>query len=141
LLAIIWRKQARVVRKAPSRWIASSFFQSANPKSSMGWTIWMPALLIRISMLPKALIVACTAASTCASSVTFTETPIALAPVLPISAAAASAACLFRSAIAMFAPWRANSTAISRPMPLAAPVMKATFPSRLGMDYSFREER
>jgi hypothetical protein len=58
LLAIICFMQARVVRNAPSRWIASIFFQSEKLNSSMGCTIWMPALLIKISMLPKALIAA-----------------------------------------------------------------------------------
>src|SRR4051812_20323393 len=132
-LARICLKQARVVRNAPSRWIASIFFHSAKPNSSIGWTIWIPALLISTSMLPKAFSVACTAASTCASSVTSTATPIAFAPLRVISAAAASAACLFRSAIATLAPWRANSLAISRPMPLAAPVMNAVLPWRRDM--------
>ena len=44
-----------MVRKAPSRWIASSFFQSANSKSTIGVTIWMPALLTSMSMRPNAL--------------------------------------------------------------------------------------
>src|SRR5690349_14399322 len=51
----IWRSAARVVRKAPSRWIASSFFHLANSKSTSGATIWMPALLTRMSIAPNAL--------------------------------------------------------------------------------------
>src|SRR5476649_401556 len=126
LLAIICLTQARVVRNAPSRWIASIFFHSAKENSSIGWTIWMPALLTRMSMLPKALMVLATAASTWASSVTSAATPMALS--LPISAAVASAAAWLISAMATFAPARTYSSAISLPMPLAAPVTKATFP-------------
>ena len=43
---------SRVVRKAPSRWIASSFFQSARLKSTTRLTIWMPALDTSTSTLP-----------------------------------------------------------------------------------------
>lgn len=45
-------RQARVVRNAPSRWMESSFFQSAKGKSTKGLTIWIPALLTRMSILP-----------------------------------------------------------------------------------------
>jgi hypothetical protein len=48
----MWRIQARVVRKALSRWMAIILFQSANGKLSMGCTIWIPALLTRTSTLP-----------------------------------------------------------------------------------------
>ena len=47
-------RQARVVRNAPSRWIASIFFHSAKPNASSRCTIWMPALLTRMSMPPNA---------------------------------------------------------------------------------------
>jgi len=53
-------------------------------------------------------------------------TPIASPPPSRISAAAASAAARFRSAMATFAPSRAKVSAISLPMPLAAPVTIAT---------------
>ena len=67
-------RQALVVRKAPSRWIDSSFFQSANGKSTIGLTIWMPALLTRMSMRPYFAIVSATPFSTAASSATFMAT-------------------------------------------------------------------
>jgi hypothetical protein len=35
----IWRNAARVVRKAPSRWIANSFFHLANSNSTSAGTI------------------------------------------------------------------------------------------------------
>src|SRR6516165_10159200 len=85
----------------------------------------MPALEIRISSRPKAPMVLATQASVCASLVTSTATPIAhLAP--PSSAATASAPFWLRSAITTRAPSRANNTAMSLPMPLAAPVTIAT---------------
>src|SRR5437879_9033409 len=51
---------------------------------------------------------------------------MAVPPAETISAAAASAAVLLRSAIITFAPSRAKACAISLPMPLAAPVTMAT---------------
>ena len=44
---------AFVVRNAPSRWMAMIFFQSAKGKSSIGCTIWMPALETRMSTVPN----------------------------------------------------------------------------------------
>ena len=41
----IWRKAARVVRKAPSRWMESNLFHLSNSNSTSGATIWTPALL------------------------------------------------------------------------------------------------
>ena len=61
-----------MVRNAPSRWIASTRFQSAKPNSSSGATIWMPALLTSTSMRPKPRPRWPSARSTCASSVTST---------------------------------------------------------------------
>src|ERR1700674_2659730 len=132
-------RQALVVRNAPSRWMASIFFQSAKANCSTGLTIWMPALLTRTSTPPKVSTVLCTAISTCSSSVTSTATPIASAPALLSSAAVDLAASRFRSAIAILAPSRANTSAISLPMPLAAPVTKATLSLRR-MAYSLASE-
>ena len=61
----ICRSAARVVRKAPSRWMASIFFHLANSNSSIGATIWMPALLTRMSTRPKASTALAMPASTC----------------------------------------------------------------------------
>src|SRR5581483_2741192 len=119
-------RQARVVRKAPSRWIASSFFHSANGNSSSGWTIWMPALLTRMSTPPNASATAAMPASTAASLVTSIATLIAWTPRLRSSPATASAASLLRSAIATFAPAWLYASAMALPIPLAAPVTTAT---------------
>src|SRR5258706_5868363 len=115
-------RAARVVRNAPSRWMASIFFHSAYGTSSSGCTIWMPALLTSTSTPPQALTTSSTAALTCASLVTSMATPSAVPPRRRISSAAACAASLLRSAIATLAPSRAKREAISLPMPLAAPV-------------------
>src|SRR5262245_13728763 len=116
---------ARVVRNAPSRWIARSFFQSANGNCSSGLTIWTPALLTRMSIFPNCCTVRATPASTCCSLVTSMTTPSAL-PAPPNSVAVASAAFWLRSAITTRAPSRTKVLAISLPMPLAAPVTMAT---------------
>src|SRR5271166_2075195 len=130
-------RQALVVRKAPSRWMASSRFQSAKGKSTSGRTTWMPALLTRISTFPYFATVSATPFSTCASSVTFMATAKASALRALISAAVASAALRSRSAITRTPPSAANRFAISLPMPLAAPVMIATRPSKRATIVSF----
>src|SRR5512135_2196586 len=85
----------------------------------------MPALLTRMSTPPNAATVAATPALT-ASSLQTSITTLMASPLRPrISAATASAAAWFRSAMATLAPSRANVSAISLPMPLAAPVTMA----------------
>ena len=73
-------RQALVVRKAPSRWMASIFFHSAKGNSSIGCTIWMPALLTRMSTPPQAATTAATPALTASSLATSMATPIAWPP-------------------------------------------------------------
>src|ERR1700720_4977965 len=127
LAAYMCLRQALVVRKAPSRWIASNRFQSANGKSTTGLTIWIPALLTSTSMRPYFAIVSATPFSTAASSATFTPTANASEPLALISRAVASAASRLRSAMTGVPPSAAKRSAISLPMPLAAPVTMATF--------------
>src|SRR5262245_19763642 len=126
----IWRSAARVVRNAPSRWIASICFHLANSNWSRGATIWIPALLTRMSSRPNAAIALAMPASTCCSLLTSIATPTARLPAPSSSFAAASAPCWFRSAMTTLAPSRAKVRAISLPMPLAAPVTTATLFSR-----------
>src|SRR6516165_4642997 len=114
--------------------MASIFFHSAKGSSSIGLTIWMPALLTRISSRPNRSIVVAIPASTAASSLTSMATPVAVPPARLISAAAASADGDCRSAITTFAPSVEKRHAISLPMPLAAPVMMATLPSSCAME-------
>src|ERR1700756_4308382 len=125
----ICRSASRVVRKAPSRWMASRRFQSANGSSSSGATIWIPALLTSMSIRPKADTAAAMPDSTSDSLVTSIATAITRAPELSSSSAAVRAALRLTSAIATRAPAAAKVRAISLPMPLAAPVTTAVFPS------------
>src|SRR4029077_15055581 len=126
-------RQALVMRKAPSRWIANSRFQSANGKSTTGLTIRMPALLTSTSIRPYFAIVSATPFSTAVSSATFIATAKASDPVPLISRAVASAASKLRSAMTGTPPSAAKRTAISLPMPLAAPVMIATLSEKRGI--------
>ena len=122
----IWRSAARVVRNAPSRWIASSRFHLANSKSTIGATIWMPALLTSTSSAPKV----CDHLGGSGFHLLLIgdvhgDADGALAG--RIDLARGGIGCFAsRSAMATLAPSRANMTAISLPMPLAAPVMMAT---------------
>src|SRR6516164_4131816 len=86
----------------------------------------MPALLTNTSIRPYLAIVSATPFSTAASSATFMATANASAPFALISRAVASAWSKLRSAMTGTPPSAANRSAISLPMPLAAPVMIAT---------------
>src|SRR5262249_53686809 len=137
LAAYIWFKQGLVVKKSPSRWIARRRFQSANGNSTTGLTIWIPALLTSTSMRPYFAIMAATPSSTDASSATFIPTANASPPFDLISRAVASAASILRSAITDVPPAPGKRSAISLPMPLAAPVMMAIFPSKRAIAIPF----
>src|SRR5229473_1083509 len=121
----ICRRQARVVRNAPSRWTARSLRQASKVRSTMDARCWYPALLTRTSMPPKRSIALATPASTWRSSVTSIATAIAVPPARSISPTTILAGSSCKSAMQTFAPSRANARAISRPRPLAAPVTMA----------------
>src|SRR6185312_2525871 len=72
---------ALVVRKPPSRWIASIFFQSAKANWSIGLMICTPALEIRMSRRPNAATTLSVPALTASSLVTSIATPSALPPI------------------------------------------------------------
>ena len=131
--AIICRTAAREVRKPPSRCTASSFFQSLNLKSSIGATIWMPALLTSTSTAPRFCCTCAKPASTAASSVTSICTARVLTPFLAMSSAVAWASASFRSAMTRLAPASAKTSAMRLPMPLAEPVTRAVLPFRLSV--------
>src|SRR5580704_10132060 len=86
----------------------------------------MPALLTSTSIRPYFAIVSATPFSTAASSATFIATARASEPFALISRAVASAWPKLRSAMTGTPPSAAKRSAISLPMPLAAPVMIAT---------------
>src|ERR1700719_436644 len=79
-------------------------------------------------MRPYFAMVSATPFSTAASSTTFIATAKASEPFPLILRAVASAASRLRSAITGMPPSAANRSAISLPMPLAAPVTMATLP-------------
>src|SRR5260370_29737588 len=89
-----------------------------------------PALLCRMSSRPKCATVVWLARSRLSGSVT--SVGIAIAP-WPARWAVSSPAAASSSAIATFAPSQANRIAVARPMPLPAPVMKATLSARRGI--------
>ena len=97
----------------------------------------MPALLTNMSMPPKLSKAHCVKASPPATSATESVFEAASPPAARISATTSSAIMAVpvpsvlppKSLTTIFAPWAAISNAISRPMPLPAPVTTATFPS------------
>src|ERR1700728_199237 len=130
LCRYICRSAARVVRNAPSRWMASRRFQSAYGSSSSGATIWIPALLTSTSMRPKAATTAAVPDSTSDSLVTSMAMAMACSPERSSSSAAAGPPVESRSAITTRAPAWTKVRAISLPIPLAAPVTIATLSLR-----------
>src|SRR6266496_1600345 len=95
-------------------------------KLSMGETCCRPALLTRMSMRPKRSAATSSALVSCASLVTSQSTPIASRPPFAMPSAAARTASSLTSESATLAPSSASACAIASPMPLAAPVTKAT---------------
>ncbi|VFQ84885.1 unnamed protein product [Cuscuta campestris] len=86
----------------------------------------MPTLLYMMSRRPWRDTARSTAAEMCDSS----ETSQATKAAFPSSSAAVSfPACSWMSAITTLEPWVMNFAVVSFPMPLAAPVISATFPS------------
>src|SRR6266436_8117697 len=90
----------------------------------------MPALLTSTSIRSKAETAAAMPDSTSASSVTSMAMAMTRSPEWSSSSAAARAAAKLRSAITTLAPAPAKVRAISWPMPLAAPVTRATLSLR-----------
>src|SRR6267378_4342608 len=90
----------------------------------------MPALLTSTSIRPKAETAAAMPDSTSASLVTSMARAMTRSPEWSSSSAAARAAAKLRSAITTLAPAPAKVRAISWPMPLAAPVTRATLSLR-----------
>src|ERR1700694_648154 len=134
--AAICRRQARVVRKAPSRWMASIRLQSSNRRSTSGEMICTPALETRTSTPPNWATTFATPPSTCFSSVTSMVPPGAAGP----SARAVSSAPRM-SAMATRAPSCKYRSAMARPIPLAAPVTMATLPCSFMTASFWRSQR
>ena len=130
LAAYMCVRQARVVRNAPSRWIASIFFQSANGKSSIGCDDLDAGIADQDVDAAVLLDASATPASTCASSVTSMATPKAS----PSARADLGGRRLGRVQVEVgdhhLGALGGEGAAISLPMPLAAPVTMATLSFR-----------
>src|SRR5687768_1492427 len=107
---------------------------SSSVWSKSGLTISMPALLIMMSRPPKALTVACTAASISWATVTSQRTARTASP---SSSAAPLAPASSMSAISTCAPRSTRSREMARPRPWAPPVTNARFPSSSPIAISF----
>src|SRR5262245_15590009 len=122
---------ARVPRNTPLAFTSITWFHSLTVVSSMRLPPPTPALLTRMSSLPKRSIVRDTARSQSPSSVTSSRTKRASPPCALISAATACPSASRMSPMTTRAPSRANSRASLAPMPRAPPLMSATFPASL----------
>ena len=106
---------------------STTFCQRSRPSSSVGSAADIPALLIRMSIVPNASIVPPTKAFAPASVETSALTPTAPAP---SSSATRSATAGSRELIATFAPSVRKARATANPMPRLDPLIAATLPSR-----------
>ena len=104
-------------------------FHSESGASTTGPSSIMPALLISVSKRPSSPTVCATAAVASASSVTSVSNTNAVPPRSRTAAATASSRSFRRAASATAAPCAARATAVAAPMPLDAPVTRATVPS------------
>lgn len=117
----------------PMRLTAVSQFQSVSTIASRGPPMPAPALLQTMCTLPKAANASSAAFITETGSETSQATARAYAPQSVSSRRAASSGSSSMSASITFAPFEARARAKARPMPLAAPVTKAVFPSKLSI--------
>src|SRR6056297_430791 len=121
----IWRSAARVTRKAPSRCTLMTLLQSENASLCTGSMCWMPALANAISRPPHFSTMAATPSSTACSFVTSIARAMAVPPAFSMASTASWALSRVKSATATLAPSRPYCSAIARPMPRPAPVIRA----------------
>jgi hypothetical protein len=105
--------------------------QGQNRFPTTAGNVMIPALLNRTSSLPNACSVFAIIASQSTAFETSARTDTASPPASTMSSTTDVARSPSRSTTATFAPSEANSSADSRPISPAAPVMSATFPSSL----------
>jgi len=106
-------------------------FQSSGDVSSMTARSPSPALLIRMSSPPQLLTARPTAASHCSCEVTSRCAYAAWPSAWPISAATRFPESSWMSVTRTAAPSAASRLAVAAPMPLPAPVTRATRPASL----------
>src|SRR5438034_546962 len=124
-------RNARVHRKVPVAFTASTRFQSSSEVFATGALCATPALLTRMSTLPAFRVTALTRSATLAASVTSHGTAHALPPRPRISVATCSMRSVRRAATTTAAPSAASAFATAAPMPWPPPVTTATAPSNL----------
>src|SRR5947209_1856280 len=125
---------ARIAAAAASTLRRKSASTSLPAASAMPECIPMPALFTRMSMPPSSSTVVLTIRSRAVVSVTSVGRAIALPPSALIEADRSLSASPFREARTTWAPRRANSSAMARPIPLEAPVTIVRAPlSRMSM--------
>src|SRR3954447_7234269 len=119
-------------RNTPRRLMSKIRSHSSSLTSAAGPTgCSTPALLNAMSSRPNASNVWSSAALTSWPLVTSHRTTSTRPPWSSISPAVSRLPCSDTSATTTVAPADAKATAVARPIPLAAPVTKATFPTKL----------
>src|SRR5580704_15263396 len=101
---------------------------SSGSTSMMGLSIMMPAMLHMMCSPPWRAAMFCTSASAAPRAATLSSALSARPPWPRIAAAVSDAVALLMSAQTTVAPAPASTSAVVRPIPLPAPVTKATRP-------------
>src|SRR5215471_10116295 len=122
-------RNARMPRTTPSRLMLKDHSQSAMGISSSAPRSTTPALFIRISTCPMMLRAVALRRSTSASWETSQCTARAHRPSAAMAARVSSRRKSLISAMTTSVPRRAMASAVPLPIPLAPPVMTATFPA------------
>src|SRR6266851_620230 len=112
---------------------AQDYFQSSGFMRMARPSRVVAALLTRISRRPNFSRTRLKPALTCSASDTSIFTASAVPPAAVISATSAKSFSSLRAATATFAPASASASAVSRPMPWEAPVMRATLSFKLNI--------
>src|SRR5437763_1504596 len=133
LASIIPGKTCFAQRNMLVKLTASIRFQSARLRRCAGDSCAIPALLASTSTGPNSLCPAARMASTSASTLTSVRRKMHCPPAFRISSAVEFPASALMSAASTFAPCCATSTAIAFPIPIAAPVTRATRPCSRNM--------
>ena len=113
----------------PHRLTPSTHFHAESGPNHGSARLATPALLQTTCTAPKRSIAAAARAFTAASSLTSVGTASVLTPRPAIFSEAACSAGCSTSARTTSSPARANRSASAKPIPLAAPVTTATFPT------------
>src|SRR4051794_3249645 len=116
-----WESAAWATYSSPWRLSATIRSHSSTGASTIGPSSITPALLMTMSSRPSSRTVRSTAATACSRSVASVSIDRP-----PICSASASRRSLRRAATATVAPSAASARAVASPMPLLAPVTRAT---------------